>query len=268
MSASFLDTSLASVKYHIDNQDFDGPIDLLVSMVKEAKIDIMNIFLSDITKQYIAFINSMKELDYEYVAQYVSMAATLMEIKSYKLIPFEEDFDDMSAYGEEIYETEQLLLSDIEQRLSTDIPQKLKPLEVVNLFFPEPEYTEDDYKLVAKSLTLDKLLNAFKLVIEQDLFKPEEEPKLLKADKFTVAQKAKEITERLKEKKKLRFYELFEKGYDNGDVLGVFLSILVLLKKQVATAEQKEGFDIEISLIEGFEENKQGDIFTDVEEYN
>ena len=265
--ASFLNTSIESVRYHIENQDFEGPLDLLVQMVKESKIDILNFFISDITEQYIAFVKTMNELDYEYVAQYVVLAATLMEIKSFRMMPFEEEDDfspSLSNYEEEINESELSILREIEERIARDMPEKLKPLEMINVFDNEPEFDEADYKLVGVGLTIDKLTNAFKQVLEAEMFQKPVVEKVLRIDTFTVAQKASELTKRLKKDKRLTFFSLFEPQYRHSEILGVFLAILELLKKQIATAEQEsETQDIIISYNTEYNE-AEGEAFSDI----
>ncbi len=85
--AKYINSTIEDVKFHLENQCFDGPLDLLVQMVKESQINVMEIFISDITHQYLAYVQNMKELDYEYVAEYITLAATLIEIKASKLLP-------------------------------------------------------------------------------------------------------------------------------------------------------------------------------------
>jgi len=269
--ATFLNSTLEDVKFHIENQAFDGPIDLLVNMVKESKINVMDIFVSDITHQYVEYVKNLKELDYEYVAQYIIMAATLIEIKSSKVLPVEDDYSD---YVEEIRETERQLVSDVEKQLLRDFPEKLKPLEAVNLFYNEPVYDEKDYKLVAKNLTLDKLLDAYKLVLERiEFHTTDTTPKTITKETFTVADKVKEIATVIRTKEKVNFFSLFEKTYTKVEVINVFLAVLQLIKKQVAKANQPvEGGDIllEHNPDDKYDLLKENDeeLLKDVEELN
>ena len=100
---SYINSSLEDVKFHIDNADFDGPIDLLVKFVKESKIDVMSIFISDITSQYVNYVQNLKTLNYEFVSQYIVFAALLIEIKSSKITPqFVVDEDE--SYMDESYD--------------------------------------------------------------------------------------------------------------------------------------------------------------------
>lgn len=268
--AFFLNSTLEDVKFHIDNQAFDGPIDLLVNMVKEAKINVMDIFVSDITRQYVDYVNNLKELDYEYVAQYIIMAATLIEIKASKVLPADEDD---SEYRQELKQTEQDIISDVEKRMLLSFPDKLKPLETLNLFYNEPVYDENDYKLVAKDLTLDKLLDAYKLVLEKiEYHSADNKPKTIRKERFTVADKVKEIASMVRTEQKVSFFSLFRSTFTKLEVINVFLAILEIVKKQVACAVQGEDSDIilEHNPEDKFDALQQNDeeLIKDVEEYN
>ncbi len=268
--SGFINSTLEDVKFHIDNQAFDGPIDLLVHMVRESKINVMEIFVSDITRQYVEYVKNLQELDYEYVSQYIIMAATLIEIKASKIVPIDEGYDD---YREELREMEQQLISDVEKRLLLSFPEKLKPLETLNLFYNEPVYDESDYKLVAKNLTLEKLVDAYKRVLEQIEYRSTDNvPKTITKERFTVADKVKEIASTVRTQKSVSFFSLFEKNYTKIEIINVFLAILEVVKKQVATAIQGDEGDIllEHSSEDKFDELKENDeeLIKDVEEYN
>lgn len=268
--ASFLNSTLEDVKFHIDNQAFDGPIDLLVNMVRESKINVMEIFVSDITRQYVEYVKNLRELDYEYVAQYIIMAATLIEIKSSKVLPVEEDFSD---YADELHEMERQLVSDVEKRLLLSFPEKLKPMEAINLFYNEPVYDEKDYKLIAKNLTLEKLLDAYKLVLERiEYHSTDNEPKTITKETFTVADKVKELASKIRTENKVNFFSLFDKTYTKVEIINVFLAILQLIKKQVAKATQESDGDIllEHSSEDKYDAMKENDeeLLKDVEEFN
>lgn len=268
--STFINSSLEDIKFHIENQSFEGPIDLLVNMVKEAKIDIMDIFVSDITSQYINYVKTLTELDYEYVSQYIILAATLIEIKSSKLLPLQEEYDE---YQEEVSLMEQQLISDLEKRLLLELPEKLRPRETINLFYPEPEYSENDYKLLATNLTLDQLLGAYQLILEKAVLEESAKtPKTITLERFTVAEQVKKIASDVRAQKEVRFYDLFEKNYTRQEIINVFLAILEVVKKQVAVAKQTEDNDI---ILMHSEEDKydtenynEEELTKDVEEYN
>ncbi|MFA6866600.1 MAG: segregation/condensation protein A [Clostridia bacterium] len=235
--AKFINSSLEDVKFHLDNQAFDGPIDLLVQMVKESEIDIMEIFVSDITKQYMSYVVNMKDLDYEYVSEYIILAATLIEIKASKLLPdYLADDDELS----EIQLTQSNLIGEIEKAMLLAMPDKLEPMELHNLFYREPMYEDDDYKLVVNDFSYDKLIDAFKDVLEKAEFESVEsfQPKTITKERFSVADQIKEIASRIRTEDKVDFYDLFDKNYTKLETINTFLAILELVKMQIACAEQ------------------------------
>ena len=77
--------------YSIKINEFEGPLDLLLHLIKQSNIDIYDIEISEITKQYLDYINKMEELNINVASSYIVMAAELMEIKSKSLLPKKED---------------------------------------------------------------------------------------------------------------------------------------------------------------------------------
>lgn len=265
--ATYINSTIDDVRFHIDNQDFDGPIDLLVKMVRESKIDIMDIFVSDITTQYVHYVETLKELDYEYVSHFIVMAAILIEIKSARMMPIPED----DPYQLEIEEAAEQIISDVQKELLLSTPEKLRPLEVTNVFYNEPKYDKDDYKLIVKAIDLDKLLDAYMLVIERTEF-IEKAPQVqtIQKETFSVSDKVIELSSELREKKKLNFFSLFSGANTRSELLNVFLAVLILVKKQVAMAMQGE-YHGDIMLVHNEENDKplkEEELKADVDEYN
>lgn len=265
--ATYINSTAEDVRYHIDNQDFDGPIDLLVKMVREAKIDIMDIFVSDITTQYVHYVETLKELDYEYVSHYIVMAAILIEIKSARMMPIPED----DPYQKEIDEAEEQIISDVQKELLLSTPEKLRPLEVTNVFYNEPKYDKDDYKLIVKAIDLNKLLDAYMLVIERTEFiEKAPQVQMIEKERFSVADKVIELSDELRQKKKVSFFTLFNGANTRSELLNVFLAVLILVKKQIAMAMQGE-YHGDIMLVHNEENDKplkEEELKEDVDEYN
>ena len=265
--ATYINSTVDDVRFHIDNQDFDGPIDLLVKMVRESKIDIMDIFVSDITTQYVHYVETLKELDYEYVSHFIVMAAILIEIKSARMMPIPED----DPYQLEIEDAAEQIISDVQKELLLSTPEKSRPLEVTNVFYNEPKYDKDDYKLIVKAIDLDKLLDAYMLVIERTEF-IEKAPQVqtIQKETFSVSDKVIELSSELREKKKLNFFSLFSGANTRSELLNVFLAVLILVKKQVAMAMQGE-YHGDIMLVHNEENDKplkEEELKADVDEYN
>lgn len=263
---------ISEVTYHLKDQEFDGPLDMLLSMVREAKIDIRDIFLTDITNQFVEYIQTLTEMNYEYIAEYISLAATLLAIKSSKFLPKtileEDEIENLELDEESLY-----LRMEAYKKFK-EAAEKLQPMEALNRFYRSPKFTEKDYRAVAVGFNLDKLIDCFKLLLERiEHFDNDVEEKTIIRERFTIADKILEMTRMLKEKKQISFYSLFSEDFTKLEMINTFLALLEILKKQVAIAEQADGFsDIIIKRNENVEfkpeiENEE-ELINDVKEYN
>ncbi|MDD4839071.1 MAG: segregation/condensation protein A [Clostridia bacterium] len=247
--------------------DFEGPLDLLLTLIKEAKISIEEIFVSDVTKQYIEIIkNTPKdEFDFEYAGEFITMAAELIYIKSLRTLPqeeFNEEEDDPELIKRAFIQKAQ------EYALMKEQAEKLKGIETINRFYREPKYTEKDCRVAITNFSLPKLIEAFaQVLISADKMKNDEVPKTVMKEKFSVYDQMNSIRERLLQEKSLSFFSLFEAGFDRSDIVTTFLAILELMKYQKIKAEQDENsLDIIIfAAVEGddspivFEEDDDGE---------
>lgn len=224
---------------------FEGPLDLLLHLIKEAKIDIHDIFVSEITEQYLSLMSEANDLDVEKASEFIDMAATLLEIKSKKLLP-------KITTNEEVDEEdpEQKLIRQIEEyKLFKEASEKLKVIEDVNKFYRKPDDSVGDFRYVLPdSLDLDAMIDAFTKVMQKMKVKAEVPiERKIEKDRFTVAQKIAQIKDTLLEKKKFKFSELFEADYSRSEIINTFLAVLELLKSQLISAKQDGTFcDIEI----------------------
>ncbi|MDD4315793.1 MAG: segregation/condensation protein A [Clostridia bacterium] len=266
---SILYSPINEVTYHLENQEFDGPLDLLLTMVREAKIDIRDIFITDITNQFVAYIQSLTEMNYEYIAEYITLAATLLAIKSAKFLPKTDIMDEDAENLEQ--EEENLFLRIEAYKKFKDAAEKLHGMESLHRFYRLPKFTEKDYRAVVKDFRLDRLIECFKMLLEriEHLDKPEEEKTIIK-ERFTISDKILEISKIIREKGTLNFFSLFERDFTKLEMINTFLALLEILRKQIALAEQGEGFgDI---IIRHNAENdtvvEEEELTIDVEEYN
>lgn len=228
-------------KFKLDN--FDGPLDLLLHLIKVAQIDIKEIFVSKITEQYMIYMQDIDSIDIEKAGNFISMAATLLEIKSKKLLP-------KPKVVEEFEDPEQVLLRQIEEyKLFKEASEKLMKIEDVNRLYKQPDDQVGEYKyILPDKLSIDLLTEAFYKILQKQTIKAQEitERKIVK-DRFTVAQKIAQIKDDLIIKKRFKFSELFESDYSKSEIINTFLAVLELLKGQLISAKQESTFsDIEI----------------------
>lgn len=234
-------------QFNFKLENFEGPLHLLLALVKAAKVDIEEIFVSDITSQYLALMQQdMSNIDMDRATEFIQMAATLLEIKSKALLPTFDEGEDEDEESDEDRIKRQLR----ELELFKEASSKLKSLETLHRFYRDPEYTEDDTRTVIKDFSFDKLLDAFAMLLHKVDQKPKDpEPKQIVRDRFSVAEKLYSISVAIREKKTMNFSDLFEDDYTKSEIINTFLALLELLKKQVVSAKQEESFgDIILTL--------------------
>ena len=250
--SEFLAGGKPVIHYHLS--DYDGPIDLLLELITKAKIDIEDIFVSDITRQYVEIITNLpkEEMDYEYAGEFITMAAKLVYLKSLCILPHEDDEEDEFAFDAEA-ERQELLRKIKAFQLMKQEAEKLREKETINRFYRLPTYTEKDYRVVLTNFSLPKLVEAFaRVMINADRRQAAVIPKKVVKDRFSVAEQMNHIVDMLRYEKEFSFVSLFEPDFDRSDIVTTFLAVLELMKYGRLRAEQEETFgDIMLYAVEG-----------------
>jgi len=146
----------SSLKFKLDQ--FEGPLDLLYHLIKVAKINIRDIFISQITEQYLEMMKDIDNIDMEKAADFTLMAATLLEIKSKQLLPKPE------VLGEQdVEDPEEKLYRQLEEyKLFKEASEKLKTIEDIGKFYKKPDDSAGQYRYeLPENLEVDALINAF-----------------------------------------------------------------------------------------------------------
>ena len=248
------------VDYSTKLENFEGPLDLLLHLIKEAKIEIKDVFVSQVTEQFLQYMNKLDVLDVDKASEYLNMAATLLEIKSKSILPRVEDFTD------EI-EEETLLIRQLEEyKLFKEASEKLKEQENVLRFYKEPDRSVGDVKIVYNDFNLDGLISAFsKLLMRVDDKKRQANVlKEIPKEVFTVKDKVEHIRTVLLDKKEVSFYEMFSSYYTKKELITTFQAMLELLKLQYITVVQNGVFD-DITLTLREDRNEE---LGEIDEYN
>lgn len=235
---------------------FEGPLDLLLHLIKKAEVDIYDIPISDITEQYIAYLKQMEELDLELASEFLVMAATLLEIKSRMLLPRKKSEDEIAADEDPRKELVEKL---VEYKKYKEFAETLKVIEGGNkVFFKEPEIIDDleeNEEVFFKNITLENLMTAFKKVVdnyESRFNKRAEIPENIDYDEYRIEDKIEFIKETVREKRSVYFSSIFENANSKMEIVVTFLALLELIKLRMILAVQYENFgDI---LLEGQEE--------------
>ena len=235
------------LSFKLDN--FEGPLDLLIHLIKKNKMEIEEIEISKITEQYLALMSNLEELDLEKASDFIEMAAYLIELKSKIILPRL-----LESENEEDEEDPTWLLTQRlkEYELFKETSEKLKVIEDVNKFYKEPEEDANKFRIVLKDMSLDLLLNAFTgLLTRATKSEKENEPKQIAKEKFTVTQKIASIKDALLLQPKIMFSELFEQSISREEIITTFMALLELLKLQEIKCKQAGAFcDIEITKAE------------------
>jgi segregation and condensation protein A len=241
--------------------NFDGPLDLLLSLVKENKIEIKDIFVSQVTEQFLEYMNQVSELDVELASEYMAMAATLLEIKSRALLPPVVKDDEPEEETPEAVLIRQLE----EYKLFKEIVTELKEQENVDRFYRDPDKNVGkEVSVIKENLSLDGFIAAFNKFLAKLQVKSQQSTtvsRTMARESFSVPQKINFIREVLKTVNEFKFTELFEPGASRNEYVTTFIAVLELTKLQIITIRQSDIFeDIVIVKREGSD-----DIHVDVE---
>lgn len=232
--------------------DFEGPLDLLLHLIKDSKMDIMNIEIEKITTQYMNYINSQEKMNLEVSSEYLVLASELLEIKSKMLLPSvkSEDCDD-----EENDPREELVNRLLEYQAYKDITKVLQEKELLRkeIYTKTPENVSNyvcEVHEIHADVTLDDLVNALKKYYQRKL---ESKPLKTKVtvNEISVSSRRSDIKSILKDKKRISFFELFpvvSKDY----IVATFLAVLEMAKSRELIIKQDRAFeDIVCEVVEG-----------------
>ena len=223
--------------------EFEGPLDLLLHLIKESKMDILEIEIESITEQYLKYIEQEENLNLEIASEYLVMASELIEMKSRMLLPKSSSDEEV---GEEEDPREELINRLLEYQAYKEITKALKEKEESRQKFytkaPEnySQFIEDDTTLES-DVSIDDLVDAFKKYLQR---KKEMKPLSTKVTvrEISVSSRRHDIKRILGEKKRVSFFELFpevSKEY----IVATFLAVLEMAKSKELKIVQKDTFD-------------------------
>ena len=227
-------------KFHIN--DFEGPLDLLLHLIKVNEMDIYDINIVEITEQYINFINEVKDKEIDIASDYLLMASELVHIKSNNLVNSDEEVEDDEDF--EIGTKEELTKRLLEYQAIKELTSSFQELndKRSEIYTKLPSDLSDYREEVNLSNqgSLDDLVNAFQLFLERQKHMKPVNTKITKKE-FSVEERIVSIRNVLKEKKKIEFFELFD-NLSKSYVVVTFLSILEMTKNKEVTILQENSF--------------------------
>jgi len=234
------------MNYKIKLEVFEGPLDLLLYLVKKDHLNIYDIPIAKVTQQYLDYLNMMQMLDLNIAGEFLVMAATLMQIKSKMLLPAEE-----GVVNEEEQEDprEELVRRLLEYEKFKEIAGELRQKETDQReIFRRPKAEAEKEQVEKKDVYFEAsifdLINAFSRALK-DI--PKEVFYEVVKDKFTVEEATHSILHLLLVKPQVKLSEFFGRAKNKLEIIVMFLAVLELIKVKEITARQSELFqEIEI----------------------
>src|SRR3990167_1357297 len=233
--------------YKLKLEIFEGPLDLLLYLIKKDDIDINDIPISQITEQYMQYINMMKMLDLDVVGDFLVMAATLMQIKSRMLLPP----DPNEQPEEELDPRDELARRLLEYRKFKEIAEALKEKETLrqdffgrNIDSEALQQLKEESREIYYEASLFDLISAFSEALRKA---PEEIIHEIITEEFTVEKKLHDILHLLLKESPIRLHDLFERARTKIEIIVTFLAVLELIRLKELIAVQKGVFgEIEV----------------------
>ena len=226
--------------YNVELKVFEGPLDLLLHLIKKNELDIYDIPIATITEQYFQYLDLMRTLNLDVAGEFLVMAATLMHIKSTMLLPPAED--EREEIGEEEDPRAELVKRLIEYQRFKDAANKLANHDILDrdVFAcgAKDEVSEKDESDICE-ISVFQLIKAFERVIKEN---PPQDFFHIAIEKISINDRIMEIIERMKNVANIHFYSLFPDASDRHNVILTFLAILELVRLRVVRVIQATPF--------------------------
>jgi segregation and condensation protein A len=222
--------------YQVRLSHFEGPLDLLLHLIRRDKIDIYDIPISHITGEYLAYIEIMQELELEVAGDFFVMAATLMRIKAQMLLPRRAEIE-----GEEEDPRDELVRNLLEYKKFKEAAQHFSEMEEDR----RRVYTRPNVSIASSGepeqtieVTVFDLFGAFKKVLEE---LKKQVSYRVQRETVSLEERVQTIREKLLERTEVLFTELFEGGFNKMEIIVTFLAILELVRLGELVARQMSG---------------------------
>ncbi|MBT5926265.1 MAG: segregation/condensation protein A [Verrucomicrobia bacterium] len=233
--------------YKVQFDVFEGPMDLLLYLVRKQEVDIYQVNLTQLATEFIQYIEFMRELDLEVAGEFVVMAATLMYIKSKELLP-----KDKQVLLEDDEEGEdprwELIRQLVEYKKFKDAAAQLKEKELEQESIFVRQAPKPNFKLIESREAPRPQVNVFDLVkavgtILQRIDEKAGETREIQADTWSVSQKIEMFRRRIKAQVRFRFSELFQDDLTRQEVVVTFLALLEMIRMKQLQAIQPGPFE-------------------------
>ncbi|HYG22906.1 MAG TPA: segregation/condensation protein A [Verrucomicrobiae bacterium] len=235
-------------EYKVKFEVFEGPLDLLLYLIRKEEVDIYEVNLTRLATQFIEYIDTMRMLDLDVAGEFLVMAATLMYIKSKELLPVEQQ---VQTEGEDEGEDPrwELIRQLVEYKKFKDAAAQLQTLESrqENVFPRRPGKIEFEPEPARgkPEVSIFDLVNAVNSVLQR--ISKKDDARDIYEDKWSVSEKIEHVLGMIASRPRLRFSELFADASTRPEVICTFLALLELIRLKQLVCEQAENFgEIEI----------------------
>jgi len=234
--------------YQIKLPVFEGPFDLLLFFIERDELDIYNIPVADITRDFLDYIRHLEQLNIDLASEFIIVAATLMRIKAKMLLPRKE----IDEFGNEIDPREELAQKLLEYRKYKSIIEELQELEQNQLYKFTRGNSSQELKILSQkalidseweSLTLYKLMRAYEKALERMNNNKSKTIHRIRQYNYTIEGQQSYLIERIEKNKKATFSDLFEGLENRIHAIITFLALLELLNLQKVHLSQGEGLN-------------------------
>lgn len=231
------------MKYNVQLKVYEGPLDLLYDMISKQKIDIKDISIIDITKQYINYITALEKMDLEVASEFITMASKLLEIKSRYLLYKQKDNNEVEdprlELMEKLEEYKKFKLA------SQDLKDNITYVD--DLYYRKKEEIIIDDTMDLDDISIDAIKNIlpYILKVKSEEHKPQKDEKLEKIVRgriVPVEEKIAYIREIISRDNEVSFTKVIE-NVDKDEVIATFLSVLELIKSREIVVYQDLFFD-------------------------
>jgi segregation and condensation protein A len=218
--------------YRIRLPNFEGPLDLLMYLIKKEEIDIYDIPIAEITRQYLEYIELMRELDLEVAGEFILMAATLIQIKVKMLLPRHEDVEEEEEEDPRADLVRRLLeynrFKEVAETIG-EMESRQRRLFPRTCFMHEREMArgEEKEEPLIQNVTLFDLLTAFKYVLDN---MPRVTSHQISLPTVTIEEQIEFVLNALREKKRISFSALMAHQMDRVVVVVTFMALLELIR--------------------------------------
>jgi len=222
----------AGEEYSFKLENFEGPLDLLLHLISKAKIEPKDIFVSEITEQYIEYMHGLENLDMDRASDFLQMAATLVYIKSRSLLPMRNTEDDLDEDG--LTPEEQLIRHLNEYKRYKEACETLKSFKEAaeQYFYKFPEQLIlEDQEITFSNGSVELLFSAYTKLLRNSKHKKTHEPLSVDIyyDKHSVKKQTRLILARLQIKDEISFFELLTHHSSREEIAVTLMALLELL---------------------------------------